>query len=70
MHIETYYSGLFTDAEELFVQIIPMPSKVTPNTGVTLASNIFLILDFMPSVQSYLIWRYRCHVNVEQWHKT
>ena len=41
MHIETYYSRLFTDAEELFVQSFSMPSKVTPNAGVTLASNIF-----------------------------
>ena len=41
MHIETYYSRLFTDAEELFVQSLPMLSKVTPNAGVTLASNIF-----------------------------
>ena len=41
MHIETYYSRLFTDAEELFVQNFPMPSKITPNAGVTLASNIF-----------------------------
>ena len=41
MHIETYYSRLFTDAEELFVQNFSMPSKVTPNAGVTLASNIF-----------------------------
>ena len=41
MHIETYYSRLFTDAEELFVQSFPMPSKVTPNSGVTLANNIF-----------------------------
>ena len=41
MHIETYYSRLFTDAQELFVQSFPMPSKVTPNAGVTLASNIF-----------------------------
>ena len=40
MHKETYYSRLFTDAEELFVQSFPMPSKVTPNAGVTLASNI------------------------------
>ena len=41
MHIETYYSRSFTDAEELFVQNFLMPSKVTPNAGVTLASNIF-----------------------------
>ena len=41
MHIETYYSRLFTDAKELFVQSFPMLSKVTPNAGVTLASNIF-----------------------------
>ena len=41
MHKETYYSSLFTDAEELFVQNFPMLSKVTPNAGVTLASNIF-----------------------------
>ena len=39
--IGTYYSRLFTDAEELFVQIFPMRSKFTPNAGVTLASNIF-----------------------------
>ena len=43
MHLETYYSLLFTDAEELFVQSFPMPSKITSklNAGVTLASNIF-----------------------------
>ena len=41
MHIETYYSRLFTDAEELLVQSFPMLSKVTQNAGVTLASNIF-----------------------------
>ena len=41
MHIETYYSRLFADAEELFVQGFPMQSKVTPNAGVTLTSNIF-----------------------------
>ena len=41
MHLETYYSRLFTDTEELFVQSFPMPSKVTPNAGETLASNIF-----------------------------
>ena len=41
MHIETYYSMLFTDAEELFVKSFPMLSKVTPYAGVTLASNIF-----------------------------
>ena len=41
MPMETYYSSLFTDAEELFVQSLPMPSKVTPNAGVTLADNIF-----------------------------
>ena len=29
MHIETYYSRLFSDAEELFVQSFPMPSKIT-----------------------------------------
>ena len=42
VHIETYYSRSFADAEELFVQSFPMPSKVTPNAGVTLASNVFL----------------------------
>ena len=41
MHIETYHSRLFTDAEELFIQSFPMPSQVTLNAGVTLASNIF-----------------------------
>ena len=41
MHIETYYSRLFTDAEELFVKSFSMLSKVAPNAGVTLASNIF-----------------------------
>ena len=41
MHIETYFSRLFTDAEELFVQSFPMPSKVTPNAGAILATNIF-----------------------------
>ena len=41
MHIETYFLKLFTDAEELLAQSFPMPSKVTPNAGVTLASNIF-----------------------------
>ena len=40
MHIKTYYSRLFTDVEELFVKQFPMPSKVTPNAGVTLASDI------------------------------
>ena len=39
MHIETYYSRLFTDAE-LFVQSFLMLSKVTPNAGVTLTNNI------------------------------
>ena len=41
MHIETYYSRLFTDAQELFVQNFLMLSKVTPNARVTLASNNF-----------------------------
>ena len=41
MHIETYHSRSFTDAEELFVQSFPMPYKITQNAGVTLASNIF-----------------------------
>ena len=41
MHMETYYSRSFTEAEELFDQSFPMPSKVTPNAGVTLAGNIF-----------------------------
>ena len=44
MHIETYYLRLFTDAEELFVQSFPMPSKVTPNAGVHLASHIFFLI--------------------------
>ena len=47
IHIETYYSRLFTDAEKLFVKSFPMPSKVTPNAGVTLASNIFFLLNFI-----------------------
>ena len=41
MHIETYYWRSFADAEELFVHSFPMPSKVTPNAGVALVSNIF-----------------------------
>ena len=41
MHIETYYSRPFTDAEELFGHSSPMMSKVTPDAGVTLASNTF-----------------------------
>ena len=38
MHLETYHSRLFTDAEDLSVQSFP---KVTQNDGVTLASHIF-----------------------------
>ena len=41
MQIETYYSKLFTDAEELLIKSFTMPFKITPNAGVTLASNIF-----------------------------
>ena len=44
MHIESNYSRSFIVAEELFVQSFPMPSKVTPNAGVTLAGNIFIPL--------------------------
>ena len=38
VHIETYYSGLFTDAEELFV---PHAVQSYPKRWVTLDSNIF-----------------------------
>ena len=41
MHIETYYSRLFTDAEELFVQSFPITSKVANETT---AGNSFLML--------------------------
>ena len=57
MHIETFYSRLFTDAEELFVQSFPMPSKVTPNAGVTLASNIFPFHLYYILCHTILIWK-------------
>ena len=57
MYIKSNYSRSFTVAEELFFQSFPMPSKITPNAGVTLSSNFFLFNSYITSCHTILIWK-------------
>ena len=51
-HIEDNHSRPFAVGEEPAVQSFPRLSKVTPNAGVTLANNIFLLFY----IKIYAIW--------------
>ena len=67
MHIETHYSRSVTDAEELFVQSFPMPSKVTRNAHNLNMENIIIhnkTRDMHPSISSTILHvRYSEHAD-------
>ena len=57
MHIESDYLRSFNVAEELFGHSFPMPSKVTPNAGLTLNSNLFPFNLYQILCHTIWIWK-------------